>query len=211
MSEIIPAMLTASEQEFRDKVAKIGSAVEAIQVDVMDDTLVKNTSWADPEIVKAMALPYRIEVHLMVLNPAKAAAEWIAAGAETIIPHAEAPGWQEAARLARAAGRKAGVAVNPETPLSAIAADLALLDMVLVMGVTPGWSGQSFQPVATEKVRELRRLRPELRIEVDGGVGLANARELAAAGADSLVAASALWKADDFTKACQEFNEATLV
>jgi len=211
MSEIIPAMLVDSEQEFRDKVAKMGAIVKSIQVDVMDGTLVKNTSWADAATVKAMSLPYRIEAHLMVENPAKAAADWIAAGAETIIPHAEAEGWRDAARLAREAGRKAGVAINPDTSIAVLADDMALIDMVLVMGVTPGWSGQSFQPVALEKIGELRRSYPELKIEVDGGVGFMNAHELAAAGADSLVAASALWKADDFETTFRELNEAATV
>lgn len=211
MAEIIPAMLVATEEEFEAKVARIGDLLETIQVDVMDGVFVPEKGWADPEAIRGMRLPYRIEAHLMVADPLAAAKEWIATGAERLIVHAEAEGWQEAVRAVYDAGKKAGVAVNPETPVSAIAEVADILDTLLVMGVTPGRSGQQFQPVAIEKVREAHDLYPALRIEVDGGVGLANAGELAAAGASALVAASALWKSDDLKGAYDALNEAAKV
>ncbi|TAL19387.1 ribulose-phosphate 3-epimerase [Patescibacteria group bacterium] len=208
MTEIIPAILAYSEKEFDDKVKQIGARASTIQIDVMDGLFVPNRTWADPAAVAKMRLPYTIEAHLMVADPLPAAQAWVAAGAQRIFVHAEAEGWRAAVQAAREEEREGGVAVNPNTPLSAIEEVINELDAVLVMGVNPGWSGQPFERLAIARVAELRSRYPRLRIEVDGGVNESNARELAAAGADGLVAASALFSAKNFEESFKALSRA---
>lgn len=208
MVEIIPAILARSEVEFRAKIAVVGTRAKTVQIDVMDGVFVPNRTWADPAAVARMRLPYAIEAHLMVADPLPAAHAWIAAGARRIFVHVEAEGWGGAVEAARAAGREGGAAVNPETPLDAVMAVAEELDAVLVMGVAPGWSGQRFDPVAVDRVALLRSRYPRLRIEVDGGVSAATAPALAAAGADGLVAASALFGAEDFVSSLKALEKA---
>ena len=111
----------------------------------------------------------------------------------------------------RAAGREGGLAINPDTPVAKIADLLPELDAVLVMGVMPGWSGQQFQSTVLGKVSELKRLRPGLRVEVDGGVTPAVAADLTALGCDGVIAASALFEAPDLKKAVADFEQALTV
>lgn len=206
--ELIPAVLVQSEAEFREKVALIQPHLRTIQLDVMDGQFVNNTTWADAEVVATMELPLVLEAHLMVERPEEEVGKWINAGAARVFVHAESPGDVAGAlEQLKAAEVEAGLAINPETTVASISDMLPLVDTVLVMGVTPGFSGQAFQPVAIEKVAELKRLRPELRVEVDGGVNMETAPALVAAGADGLIAASALYKAPDFAKAVEEFQK----
>lgn len=206
--ELIPAVLVQSEAEFREKVALVQPYLRTIQLDVMDGAFVNNTTWADADVVATMELPLILEAHLMVEHPEEEVAKWIHAGAARVFVHAESPG-DVAGALAqlKVADVEAGLAINPETTVASIMELLPQIDVVLVMGVTPGFSGQAFQPVAIEKVAELKRLRPELRVEVDGGVNMETAPALVAAGADGLIAASALYKASDFGKAVEEFQK----
>lgn len=203
--EIIPAILVHSEEEFRGKVARVGILPKTIQIDVMDGVFVNNTTWADPSVIAAMQLPYKIEVHLMVANPVTVVERWFGI-AQRILVHAEAVGWQEAVEKCRAAGCEFGVVLNPETPIAVLDPVLASLDTVQIMGVTPGWSGQAFQPIAIEKTAALHALRPEMPIEIDGGVGKETIPLLATAGATRFVAASALFGQTDFAAAYEQLK-----
>lgn len=208
-AELIPAILAADAGEFRAKAARIADHAQTVQIDVMDGVFVDNATWADPAAIRAMHLPFVFEVHLMVTHPERVVDDWIMAGARRVFAHVESPGNPMAAVEAmRAVGREGGLAINPDTPVSRIADVLAELDAVLVMGVRPGWSGQPFQSTALAKVAELKRLRPELRVEVDGGVTPAIAADLAALGCDGVVAASALYDAPDLEKAVAAFEAA---
>lgn len=208
-AELIPAILVPDAFAFRSRVQAVAELAQTVQVDVMDGRFVPTTSWADPVAIARMHLPFVLEAHLMVEGPERVVDDWIMAGAHRVFPHVEAPGNPLAAVEAmRAVGREGGLAINPETPVSRIADILPELDAVLVMGVTPGWSGQAFQDVALAKVAELKRLRPELRVEVDGGVTPAVAAALAALGCDAVVAASALFGAPDLRGAVDEFRRA---
>ena len=170
-AELIPSLLVPDEATFRARTALLEDVAQVVHIDVMDGIFVANTAWADPAAIRNMHLPFVIEVHLMVTHPERVVDDWIMAGARRVFVHVEAPGNPLAAVEAmRAAGREGGLAINPETPVAQIADILAELDAVLVMGVKPGWSGQAFQSVALGKVAELKRLRPDLRVGVDGGV-----------------------------------------
>lgn len=140
------------------------------------------------------------DVHLMITRPERYVKEFVKCGADLVTIHAEATDdVAEALRLIRKEGAKAGLALKPNTPLSVAEPFLHMIDMLLIMSVEPGFGGQSFMPCALDKLREAKRLigGRQIRLQVDGGISEANARSVVEAGADSLVAGSAVFKARD--------------
>ncbi len=196
MAELIPAILVNTEDEFRRRVALVAPYVKTIQVDVMDGRFVRQHSWALPGAIARMHLRVALEAHLMVQDPEHVVDAWIAAGARRVVVHEEARGnLGFVIEKCHAAGREVGISLNPQTSVATINDFLDIIDAVLVMGVSPGRSGQKFEPVALEKVRELQRRKPKMFIEVDGGVHRENDLVLVAAGADGLVVGSAIFDA----------------
>jgi len=209
MTKIIPAILAKSEEEFRSKIVKVRSLATSVHIDVMDGYFVNNTTWAAPEKMREIMGDLPFEAHLMVADPEHSVMVWLAAGARRVYFHAEATNRDELiVKVAEDKADRIGIAVNPDTPLSRLTHTIDRLHSVLVMGVVPGRSGQLFQPIAVEKVQALKNLRPSLRIAVDGGVNPENAGILVKAGADALVAASALTDAPDPALAWDKFKEA---
>ncbi len=194
MVEIIPAILAKDEKEFRRKIDSITDLCETVQIDVMDGVFVDNVTWADPKRIDLMRLPMAYEVHLMIQDPLASLDAWSVAGCQRAIVHAEAvDDVAEALRQIKLYGMEAGVSLNPETSVESVEAALAEADVVQLMGVHPGHMGQPFEPGTIEKVRALREKFPDLIIEVDGGVAVGTARELADAGVDRLVSGSAVF------------------
>jgi ribulose-phosphate 3-epimerase len=173
-----------------------------LHVDVMDGHFVPNITLGAP-IVKSLKAflqdqPIDLDVHLMVSEPLKWINDFAAAGAARYTFHVEAT--NDAAgviRKIKEAGMKAGVALKPATPLSAIDHVVADVDLVLIMTVEPGFGGQAFMPEPLAKVRELRRRYPHLNIEVDGGVAADTIELCAEAGANCIVSGSGIFKAGD--------------
>ena len=201
--EIAPSVLPADFSKLGEEVAALEAAgVDRIQWDVMDGQFVPNLTFG-PGVIAATrrhtTLPF--EAHLMVLTPDNMAAQYIDAGCERLIVHAEA-----CLHLHRtlgniaALGAKASVALNPATPVSAVEHVLDLVDMVLVMTVNPGFGGQQYIATMEPKIRELRDLiaarglTDSVDIEVDGGIGPSTIAAAAGAGANILVAGSALYR-----------------
>ena len=204
MVEIIPAILAKDEKEFRRKIESVAHFCETVQIDVMDGRFVDNVTWAEPRRIDLMRLPMAFEAHLMVEDPLSTLESWSAAGCVRVLLHAEAvEDAAEAVRQARLYGMEVGLSLNPETPLEHLEEALALVDVVQVMGVHPGHMGQAFQPAALEKVAALRAKYPDLPIEVDGGVAVGIARQLAEAGADRLVSGSAIFHSGAPAKAIE--------
>jgi ribulose-phosphate 3-epimerase len=208
---IAPSVLSADFLRLGEELDSIATA-DAIHYDVMDGHFVPNVSFGldiAKQVKGASELP--LDVHLMVDNPDEAAPTYARAGADMVTVHVEAA--RHIHRIVgqvHDAGAKAGAVINPGTPVSALEAILPELDMVLVMSVDPGFGGQSFIPATLAKLRELKALAARLgcspRVEVDGGISAANAREVVAAGADVLVAGSSVFKAADRAKAIADIR-----
>lgn len=199
---VAPSILSASFLDLGSDLDDVATA-DLVHYDVMDGHFVPNLTFG-PDILRQVkrrtSLP--VDVHLMISNPDEAAALYLEAGADMVSFHLEATA--HAHRLVqqiRSYGAKAAVAINPATPVSALECILDDLDMVLVMTVNPGFGGQSFIEGSLRKLRQLRRMMRDHRVsplvEVDGGVSASNAERIVAAGANVLVAGSAVFNQED--------------
>jgi ribulose-phosphate 3-epimerase len=205
-SRIAPSILAADFGRLAEEVRSAARAgADLLHVDVMDGHFVPNLT-IGPGVVaairKATSLP--LDVHLMISEPVRYAREFVAAGADSLSIHQETcPDLPTAIDAVREAGaREVAVAINPETPVESVAAVLPQIDMLLVMSVHPGFGGQSFIDAALDKIRTAAALRRSLgarfAIEVDGGITVENAARAAAAGADVLVAGTAIFRQPDY-------------
>ena len=199
---ITPSILNADLANLASEVGRIPSA-DFIHVDVMDNHFVPNLTIGLPVVEslrKATATP--LDIHLMIADPDRWAPGFAEAGAQSVTFHAEAAHAPvRLARELRARGARAGVALNPATPIEACATMLGEVDMVLLMTVEPGFGGQSFLDLVLPKITAIRKLvsasNLDVWIQVDGGVAADTIERAAEAGADTFVAGSAVYRADD--------------
>jgi ribulose-phosphate 3-epimerase len=215
MVEIAPSILSADFRRLGEQIAAVENAgASYIHVDVMDGHFVPNLT-IGPFIVewvrKATKLP--IDVHLMIENPDNFIAQFAEAGASMISVHPEATyHLQRTLSSIREAGCKAGVVLNPATPLNMIEEVINDFDYVLIMSVNPGFGGQKFIPSSFDKVRRLRRMigahGASAKIEIDGGINAENAADVVASGAEILVAGSAIFSAPDPAEALRKIIKA---
>ncbi|MBN2357963.1 MAG: ribulose-phosphate 3-epimerase [Deltaproteobacteria bacterium] len=213
---VAPSLLSADFGRLADEIRALESAgADWLHFDVMDGRFVPNLT-VGPLLVAAARrvteLP--LDVHLMIVEPERLLADFVAAGASSLTVHAEAcPHLQRTLAEIRRLGARAGLAFNPATPplpVSYVADDL---DLVLCMSVNPGFGGQTFLPGALAKVRQVRQLlddagRPQVPIEVDGGVGPANADALASAGCRVFVAGTAVFGSPPYAAAIAAIRRA---
>jgi ribulose-phosphate 3-epimerase len=212
---IAPSLLAADFARLADAlaVAEAGGA-DLVHVDVMDGRFVPNLT-IGPPVVKALRAATRLplDVHLMIDEPERTLREYLDAGADWVSVHVEATHHlQRCLSQIRESGAKAGAAINPATPTSALSAAWQDLDYAVVMSVNPGWGGQPFLEPSLEKVRRLRdealAAGSRFAIEVDGGVDARRAAALANAGAEILVAGTAIYGAGDPAGAIGRLREA---
>ena len=200
---LAPSILAADFGNLRKEIETVSEAgAQYIHIDVMDGMFVPSISFGMPVIQSVRSCTDKVfDVHMMVEEPERYVQDLKTAGADLICVHQEAcKHLDRTIHQIKDLGMKAGVALNPATPVETLKWILPEVDMVLIMSVNPGFGGQKFISYATEKVREVRRMADEMGlhtdIEVDGGVTTANAGELLKAGANILVAGSAVFKGD---------------
>ncbi|QDV83512.1 ribulose-phosphate 3-epimerase [Planctomycetes bacterium TBK1r] len=201
---VLPSLLLCDFGDLKTELARLEDAgTQVLHLDVMDGHFVPNLTYGMP-IVEGIRrhsdLP--MDVHLMISDPLRYAQPMVDAGADLLTFHVEAvEDAGEVAREIRSMGAAVGVALNPDTDLSALDGCLDDVDMVLVMSVNAGFGGQAFNPVALEKLAALKQSHPDLLLEIDGGINLETIGAARAAGCDLFVVGSAIFKQDDYAAA----------
>lgn len=204
--QISPSILSSDFGRLNEDIASIEAQVESLHVDVMDGHFVPNLTFGAP-VVRCIRTKLPLECHLMVEHPENYVEPFKEAGAHSFIFHIETTKDPLGLIAAiKAAGMKAGVSLNPATPMNAIEGVLGDVDSVLVMSVNPGFGGQAFMPVAIEKIRAIRAKYPELDIAVDGGINTETGAQCKEAGANILVAGSFIFGASDRSGAIQSLR-----
>jgi len=222
--EVVPAILAKTKKEFFDKLEIASQFAKTVQIDLMDGLFVDNKSSRDLLngnwfVEYLLAHPEnkmsRIELHLMVMDPWRVVTDWVRfEQLYRVIWHIEAPLQQgDLIQAIHALHLQAGLAINPKNNINELSTfvsatkNKASVDHILVMGVTPGWSGQRFKPSVIAKIKTLRRKYPKLSIGIDGGVSLKNAQTIIRAGANVLNAAGAIFLAEDSKQAYKELGK----
>ena len=203
--KIAPSILSANFAKMGEEVRSLETnGADLVHCDVMDGVFVNNITFGIKmveDLRKITSLP--LDCHLMIVNPEKYVERFAKAGADIITVHYEAcqDNLKEVLQLIQSTGVKCGAVINPDTPVEKIKDVIPLCDMVLVMSVFPGFGGQKFIPTALDKLREIRAiidgLDKDIDLQIDGGVTADNVEEIKAAGANVIVAGSAVFKAED--------------
>jgi len=215
MIKLAPSILSADFANLERDIKTVEAAgAELLHIDVMDGHFVPNITLGAPVVKSLRKISNMVfDAHLMISSPENYISDFAAAGADIITVHAEAATHlHRLIQMIKKEGCKAAVALNPATPLSVLDYVLEELDMVLIMSVNPGFGGQKFIPSALDKIRTLRSMINDknlnIDIQVDGGVGLDNIVEVVKAGANVLVAGSAIFNSEDPALTIKKMKEA---
>ncbi len=214
MPQIVPSILSADFACLAEDIGKVErGGARMLHVDIMDGHFVPNLT-VGPPVVKSIRKITGIilDVHLMITDPDKYAPLFIEAGADQVSVHYEAATHLDRTiRMIQSEGARAGIVLNPATPVSVLEDSLYLADYVLIMSVNPGFGGQEFIPNALHKIRKLDQTRQERRlgfsIEIDGGVSAANTAEIVRSGCDWLVSGSAIFESADPATTVREMQQ----
>ncbi|HQU86508.1 MAG TPA: ribulose-phosphate 3-epimerase [Pyrinomonadaceae bacterium] len=214
MFEIAPSILSADFTRLGKEIAEIekGGAT-VLHFDVMDGRFVPNLTVGIPVLKSVRKFTkMTIDCHLMIVEPSKYAVEFVKAGADMVSVHVEADvHLQRTLTAIREAGGKAGIAINPATPLVSLEEALPYADFILLMSVNPGFGGQKFIPTSLDKLKRLKRMIAErglsTKIEIDGGIDAANIHEIVEAGAEIIVAGSAVFGKGNPAESVKELLE----
>lgn len=213
MFTLAPSILAADFARLSEEFSMLNSSVaDWVHVDVMDGVFVPNMTFGMPLVAAMRQLSTKpLDVHLMIVQPEKYISQFREAGADVITVHLEAcPHLHRTIQQIKETGAKAGVALNPHSPVQLLFDILEDIDLVCLMSVNPGFGGQKFIYSTLQKARALREeitvRNLDIRIEIDGGVGLHNAESLLSAGADVLVAGNAIFKTADPKATMQQFK-----
>jgi ribulose-phosphate 3-epimerase len=207
---VAPSLLACDFAELREEIRRVErGGARVLHLDIMDGHFVPNLSFGLP-VVQAVrrSTDLPLDVHLMISDPARYLRQFREAGADLLTVHIEVlPDPRPVLQEIRALGAAAGISLNPPTPLETLSDCLDLCDLVLVMSVMPGFGGQTFEPVALEKLRRLRALvGSRVLLSVDGGVNVETVGLCAEAGADLFVAGSAVFSQSDYGRSIRELT-----
>jgi len=214
MKRIAPSILSADFSKLGEEVREVEACgADLIHCDVMDGHFVPNIT-IGPMVIKALSKVTKLplDVHLMIEKPERYIKEFIEAGSKMLTIHVEATTYlQRHIQHIKEQGVKAGVSLNPSTPLDALDYILSEVDFVLIMTVNPGFGGQKFLRSMLPKIKQLRKMINEkglsAEIEVDGGIGVDNIKDASQAGADIFVAGNAIFGSGDYRKTIQEMRK----
>jgi len=217
MIKLAPSILSADFARLGEQIDEVARAgADYIHVDVMDGHFVPNITIGAPVVASirpVTSLP--LDVHLMIEHPERYISQFVQAGADIITVHVEAsPHLQSTIRLIKELGIRAGVSLNPATPLVTVEEFLPHVDLVLIMSVNPGFGGQSFIPETLPRIANMRKILDDrglsAELEVDGGINADNAPDIVEAGANVLVAGNSIFRAEEgISQALQRLREAT--
>ena len=214
MAMLAPSLLSADFSNLREEIEKIEKGgADYLHLDVMDGIYVPNITFGAPVIKKLKTiskLPF--DTHLMIDRPERFIEDFVKAGSDILTVHAEATiHLHRTVQLIKSFGIKAGVSLNPGTPLEHLKYVLDDIDLILIMSVNPGFGGQSFIPAMRDKIKETRKLinkyNPNIILEVDGGIKLDSAKEIKNLGADLIVVGSDIFGVKDVEKRTAEFKK----
>lgn len=210
---ILPSLLSSDFGNLQAEVERLCEAgTSALHLDVMDGHFVPNLTFGMPIVAglrRHTTMP--LDVHLMISDPLAYARPMVDAGADILTFHVEAV--EDAVDVAgqiRDLGVGVGIAINPDTPMEKLHAAVGSVDMVLVMSVQAGFGGQSFNPIALDRIRELRASHPDLLLEIDGGINTSTIGAARQAGCDWFVVGSAIFSCDDYNVVLADLNHAMM-
>ena len=208
MIKLSPSILAANFSRLGEEIAKIKDA-DYVHIDVMDGHFVPNITFG-PGVVKCIRKTTDLvfDVHLMIENAEKYVDDFLNAGADIITVHYESNmDYEYIKNKVKEKGKKLGLSIKPKTDVSVLKDYLCDLDMILIMSVEPGFGGQKFMEESLEKIKKVRQMDKNIDIEVDGGIGLDNVKKVVDAGANVIVAGSAVFGANDVSKTVLEFKK----
>jgi ribulose-phosphate 3-epimerase len=215
--EIIPTILVPNFNEVKAKIKAVENYVDWAQMDIMDGIFVKNKTWPysakaskgknNPNDLKNFKTKVKLEAHLMVEKPEEVIDDWLEVVERVIVHYEASNNLENLIKKVHQRGKGIGLAINPETSIEAVKPFLKDLDLVLCMAVQPGWGGQELRDEVLAKIRALRKLWPDGKIEVDGGITDKNIEKVIKAGANLICVGTYIFKSKDIKQAIENLKK----